>query len=222
MQRHQVQLAAGEFSYVEHGHGDPVVLLHALGREAGDWAGVMEALGDRFRCLALDQRGHGRSVRPAGYEFPAMAGDVGEFAEALGLERFALIGHSMGGTVAWLFARYHGDRLSRLVLEDTAPPRPGDEWPEVPPDPPEEVPYDWEARRQIFRQLADPDPAWWARISAVTVPTLILSGSSPNPRLVEAASLLPAGRLVTIPAGHWIHESDLASFLAEVTRFLGG
>ncbi len=68
----------------------------------------------------------------------------------------------MGGTVAWLAAESRPNRLSRLVLEDTPPPRPGT--PPLPkrvrPDRP--LPFDWNAREAIVAQVNAPDPAWWA------------------------------------------------------------
>ena len=57
IRRRSLPISACEFSYLESGDGDPLVFLHALGRSASDWASVMEAMADRWWCLALDQRG---------------------------------------------------------------------------------------------------------------------------------------------------------------------
>jgi esterase len=98
----RIELDGGSFRYREAGASTaaPVVLLHQLGRDAHDWDTVSAALADRFRVLALDLRGHGESPRAPPFTFEQMRDDVVRFADALRLERFSLVGHSMGGTVA--------------------------------------------------------------------------------------------------------------------------
>ncbi len=81
----------------------PVVLLHALAAGANDWLEIANALSDRWRVIALDQRGHGGSARPGSYSFEQMRGDIARLIDGLGLVRPVLIGHSMGGTVAYLY-----------------------------------------------------------------------------------------------------------------------
>ncbi len=218
--RSSLRLPAGEFSYIECSGGDPIVFLHALGRSASDWASVMEDMAGSWRCLALDQRGHGESVRSGKYTFEAMERDLRAFVDVLGLDRFALVAHSMGGTVGWLFAEKTPERLHALVLEDTAPPTDRHTYPDTPNTPPEPVSYDWEARRQLVRQLNSPDPSWWANLSKVTAPTLLIAGSALDEDLHEAARRLPNGELIIIETGHWIHESQPETFIKAVGAFL--
>ncbi len=144
----------------------PLVLLHALGRSADDWLAVGTALSDRWRVIALDQRGHGGSARPGTYSFELMRDDLTALVDALGLERIGLIGHSLGGTVAYLYAQAHPERVWRLIVEDTPPPFPM-EMPE-PTDIPEDLPFDGRLLRPIIRQLNAPDPAWWDRLRDIT------------------------------------------------------
>lgn len=212
-------LPAGEFSYLEGGKGDPVVLLHALGRSAADWTTVIEAISDGWRCLALDQRGHGASVRCEEYTFESMTEDLRSFVDTLGLDRFLLVGHSMGGTVGWLFAESTPERLLGLVLEDTPPPSDRHSYPDIPDEPPQPVDYAWEARRQVIRQLNSPDPAWWRDLEKVTAPTLLIAGSPDQAELSEVAGTLPNGVLITIRAGHWIHENQSDAFVKAVRAF---
>jgi len=75
-----------------------------LGAGADDWVDTAIALSDRRRVIALDQRGHGASARPGFYSFELMRDDLARFIDNLGLLRPVLIGHSMGGTVAYLYA----------------------------------------------------------------------------------------------------------------------
>lgn len=220
--RASVELPAGNFSYLEQGEGDPVVFLHALGRSAADWTTVLEAMSDTRRCVALDQRGHGASVRCAQYSFESMEHDLRSFVDTLGLGRFFLVAHSMGGTVGWLFAERTPERLQGLVLEDTAPPSGLHSFPPVSDTPPDAVDYDWEARRQLLEHLNSPDPAWWADVEKVTAPTLIIAGSQHHDELEEATRRLPNGNLITIEAGHWIHQSRPDAFVDAIRSFFGG
>jgi pimeloyl-ACP methyl ester carboxylesterase len=220
IRRRSLLIPAGEFSYLEFGEGDPLVFLHALGRSASDWAPVMEAMADRWCCLALDQRGHGDSPCSGEYTFEVMEQDFRAFVDGLGLDRFFLVAHSMGGTVGWLFAQKTPERLRRLVFEDTPPPSDRHTYPDIADTPPEPVTYDWEARRQLFRQLNAPDPSWWANIERVTTPTLFIAGSDKNDDLQNSARRLPDSKLIVIETGHWIHETQPAAFIAAIRAFL--
>ena len=101
----------------------PVVLLHGITGHARVWDHLAERLLPGHRVLALDQRGHGDSD-PApddDYRVGAMADDVAAFAGSLRLDRFALVGHSMGGRIAIKYAGDHAARLERLVVIDIGP-----------------------------------------------------------------------------------------------------
>jgi len=195
------------------------------GRATRDWDAVAAALSDRYRVLALDQRGHGESARPDAYSFELMRDDLARFADALGLGRFSLLGHSAGGAVAYLFAEEWPERVERLVIED-APPY-GSDLPEAPAEPTEPVLFDWRIIAPITRQLNAPDPAWWGRLRDIAAPTLIVGGGAtsdiPQDKLAEAARLIPDCRLVTIEgAGHFVHENKPDAFLEIVRGFLIG
>ncbi len=107
------------------GGGPTIVCLHGLQSQAHTWDRVAEALSPQYRVLALDLRGHGDSEKPpAGYRTGDFAADVEGFAQALGLDRFVLMGHSLGARIAAYYAGLFCDRLIRLVLEDPAFPLP--------------------------------------------------------------------------------------------------
>jgi len=111
--------------YVEWGRpdGPAVVLLHGITGHARVWDTLAARLEDRYRVLALDQRGHGDSDAPedADYRISTMAEDLEGFAKTLGFSRFDLLGHSMGGRVAIAYAAEHVARLRRLVIVDIGP-----------------------------------------------------------------------------------------------------
>src|SRR5919107_2659723 len=87
--------------YLTGGEGTPLVLLHALGESALDWRWVLPCLSRTHRVYAVDLPGFGYSGKPSAAYSPAFfARFVGAYLDALGLERAALVGNSLGGLVA--------------------------------------------------------------------------------------------------------------------------
>jgi len=110
----------------QQGDGDPaLVFLHYYGGSSRTWRFVMEALSGRHRTVATDHRGWGRSEAPAtGYRIEDLANDAQGVIQALGLRRFVLVGHSMGGKTAQLLASRRLPGLEGLVLVAPSPPSP--------------------------------------------------------------------------------------------------
>jgi pimeloyl-ACP methyl ester carboxylesterase len=108
--------------YVDDGGagGVPVLFVHSLAGNTGQWAAQLAHLRPGRRAVALDIRGHGRSDPPTDgdYTIPSLAADVWAVADALGLERVVLVGHSMGGTVAIACAAARPERAAGLLLVD--------------------------------------------------------------------------------------------------------
>ena len=104
----------------------PILILHGWLDHAGSWEAVATALATEYTVFVLDQRGHGRSAfapPSSHYHFPDYVADVQDFVRALNLSDFDLIGHSMGGTVASLYAAFGAVKPARLVLiEGLGPP----------------------------------------------------------------------------------------------------
>lgn len=111
--------------YVEWGAVDApaIVALHGLRSFAYTWEPVALPLADRFRIIALDQRGRGESDWDPQRRYYAehYVRDLAVLADHLKLARFVLIGHSMGGSNAFVYAGTHADRLAGLVIEDMGP-----------------------------------------------------------------------------------------------------
>jgi 2-hydroxy-6-oxonona-2,4-dienedioate hydrolase len=103
------------------GEGTPLVLLHALGESALDWRWVLPALSRTHRVYAVDLPGFGYSGKPsAEYSSAFFARFVGAYLDALGLERAALVGNSLGGLVALRLALSEPARVSALGLVASA------------------------------------------------------------------------------------------------------
>ena len=110
----------------EKGHGErTIVFLHYWGGSSRSWRFVTEALSDAYRTVATDHRGWGHSDAPAdGYTIADLADDAQGAIEALGLSRYVIVGHSMGGKVAQLLASRRLPGLEGLVLVAPSPPSP--------------------------------------------------------------------------------------------------
>jgi pimeloyl-ACP methyl ester carboxylesterase len=102
----------------------PLVLLHGFSAQARYWDGFAVHMRDAYHVYALDQRGHGDSEWADEYPTESMPNDLAAFADQLGMERFTIVGHSMGGGVAYRFAAAHPERIERLIIEDSAVPSP--------------------------------------------------------------------------------------------------
>jgi 3-oxoadipate enol-lactonase len=106
------------------GSGPALLLVHGFGGAKEDFADHIDALAARHRVVTFDLRGHGESDGPsdiAAYSLDRMAADVLGVADALGIDTFRLLGHSMGGMVARRVVLAHPARVAALVLMDTSP-----------------------------------------------------------------------------------------------------
>jgi pimeloyl-ACP methyl ester carboxylesterase len=116
--------------YLEWGEASApaILLLHGFSSTALAWRNVGEALASRYHVVALDQRGHGASDWDAQrhYTIDDFVADARAVSQELHLAPFVLIGHSMGGSIAYTYAAVHPEDVSRLVIEDSAP-RPADD-----------------------------------------------------------------------------------------------
>jgi pimeloyl-ACP methyl ester carboxylesterase len=101
----------------------PLVLLHGLRGYSGTWRALAKALSGERRLIAIDQRGRGESDwdPAANYYTDAYLSDLETLIARLNVDRFVLLGHSMGGTTGYVYAAKHPDRLDALIIEDIAP-----------------------------------------------------------------------------------------------------
>jgi pimeloyl-ACP methyl ester carboxylesterase len=110
---------------IERGHGRPLVLVHGVTLQAEAWAPLLHLLGDRFRVVAIDVRGHGRSTPGSGgIGRLRAADDLAQLLEQLDLHDAVVMGHSMGGMILGELCRHHKDvvdeRVAGLVFMSTA------------------------------------------------------------------------------------------------------
>ena len=98
----------------------PVVFAHSLAGTGSHWSAQLDHLRPHRRAVAFDFRAHRQSQPPRNHEYTvaAMADDIAAVVDTLSLERFVLVGHSMGGGAALLYAGSHPDRVAGLLLVD--------------------------------------------------------------------------------------------------------
>lgn len=126
VQDRTVTLNGLRFHYVDWGNegAQPLVLLHGLSSHAHTWDRFAAEMQPDFHVLALDQRGHGETDWADDYARERRVEDVDAFVKALGLERIALLGLSMGGRAAYMYTAAHPDAVERLVIVDIGPESP--------------------------------------------------------------------------------------------------
>ncbi|HEX9295957.1 MAG TPA: alpha/beta hydrolase [Polyangiaceae bacterium] len=102
-------------------NGLPLLFVHSYAGSSANWSAQLAYFRPTRRAVAFDLRGHGKSQAPASgdYAVKSLAGDIASVADGLHLDRFVLIGHSMGGSAAIAYAGAHADRVAGLVLVGT-------------------------------------------------------------------------------------------------------
>jgi pimeloyl-ACP methyl ester carboxylesterase len=108
--------------YEEHGRGDPLLCIMGLAADSRAWMFQLPDFAKRYRTVVFDNRGVGRSAKPAGpYTIHEMADDAAGLLDVLGIARAHVLGVSMGGMIAQELALRHSERVRGLVLCCTYP-----------------------------------------------------------------------------------------------------
>jgi branched-chain amino acid transport system permease protein len=119
-----VQLQDWKMQYREHGSGEePIVFIHGFVASDRWWLPTFDRLPEQYHSYAINLRAYGGEEPVlSGHTIARYAEDLAEFVDALGLERFDLVAHSLGAGVAMQYALDHQDRLKSLVLVDPLAP----------------------------------------------------------------------------------------------------
>ena len=106
------------------GEGPPLLLVHGWPENWYAWRLVMPALARDFEVIAVDQRGIGLTDKPQdGYDTGTLADDLVALMDALGHERFAVVGHDTGYVISYALAADHPDRVDRVAVAEIPGPR---------------------------------------------------------------------------------------------------
>jgi pimeloyl-ACP methyl ester carboxylesterase len=103
-------------------NGRKWVFIHGLMGYGQNWRRIISGLEATERCLAYDQRGHGKSFQPdSGYAPEDYANDLKQIVDEIGWDKFILVGHSMGGRNVLAFASMYPEYVEKLIVEDIGP-----------------------------------------------------------------------------------------------------
>ncbi|MBL4683725.1 MAG: alpha/beta fold hydrolase [Nannocystaceae bacterium] len=119
--RGRVECNGLQISYLEAGEGPPVVFIHGWPTNAELWRTVLTQVGKTHRAIAIDLPGFGRSDKPTDtrYSFRFFSKVLDGFADALGLQRFGLVVHDLGGPIGLYWAVHNPGRIRELALLNT-------------------------------------------------------------------------------------------------------
>ncbi|MFJ4342401.1 alpha/beta fold hydrolase [Streptomyces sp. NPDC088915] len=248
--RAAVTVAGRHLSYLDFGGpGRPLLALHGHFGEGRTFTRLARELGDSWRVVAPDQRGHGHSDRPDDFSRAGYVEDAATVLEHLGIESAVVLGHSLGGVNAYQLAARHPGLVEALVVEDIGAVVDDDlsfglSWPHRATtraellqllgtsavhltDSVREYPDGWglafDARDVVVSQR-ELNGDHWDDWLAVQCPVLLVRGGD-SPVLdaehaKEMAARRPGTRFVELPAGHAVHATLPEEFAAVVREFL--
>lgn len=108
-----------KLAFREHGHGQPLIILHGLFGQSDNWNTIAKQLGEKgFRVFTVDQRNHGLSPHSTQWTYESMAADLQEFVMEHDLKKPVLLGHSMGAKTVLFFEFLHPGISDKLILAD--------------------------------------------------------------------------------------------------------
>ena len=110
-----------ELFYRSVGAGRPLIILHGLFGSGDNWQSLARQYAEHYTVFMVDQRNHGHSQHSPDHSYRLMADDLLAFVDQRGLQDIYLLGHSMGGKTAMLFASEHSHRVEKLIVADIAP-----------------------------------------------------------------------------------------------------
>jgi len=110
-----------ELFYRKTGEGSPLIIVHGLYGSSDNWMPIARQLSARHTVYMIDQRNHGHSPHHPDNSYESMKNDLAEFFEQHQLGQAIVLGHSMGGKAAMLFAADYPEKIEKLVIADIAP-----------------------------------------------------------------------------------------------------
>jgi pimeloyl-ACP methyl ester carboxylesterase len=110
-----------QLHFQSYGQGPPLIILHGLFGSLENWHSISLNLAADFQVFAVDQRNHGRSPHTPEMSYPLMAEDLKELVANQQIEAVNVLGHSMGGKTAMLFALTYPELVQKLIILDIAP-----------------------------------------------------------------------------------------------------
>ncbi|MGW2463115.1 alpha/beta fold hydrolase [Streptomyces sp. NPDC001761] len=231
------------------GPGRPLFALHGHFGEGRTFTRLANDLQDHWRIIAPDQRGHGRSDRPADFSRDGYVKDAANLLNHLGLIDTVVLGHSLGGVNAYQLAARYPHLVRALIIEDIGAEVDDDlsfslSWPHRAPtraglleglgasanyltDAIREYPDGWGlafSPQDMITSQQQLNGSHWSDWLASNCPALLIRGSRSSVLSIQHAEDMAARRphtqLIERPTGHTVHETDPVGFAAVVRSFL--
>lgn len=219
-------------AYQEKGSGEPLILLHGNGEDSSYFRHQIAHFQDRYRVIALDTRGHGKSPRgSAPFTIRQFARDLLDFLEIHGIADAVLLGFSDGANIAMRFAMEHPERVKALILNGgNLDPTGVKRSTQLPIEIGYRIARHFAARSAEARKNAEmlglmvnepnvrPD-----ELARITMPTLVLCGTRDMIRESHSrkiAGSIPGAKLVILPGTHFLANQRPAEFNQAVDAFL--
>ena len=251
LKRNQFSSGGLKLSYLDAGgEGRPFIALHAHWMDGRTFQSLANALQPEWRLIAPDQRGHGYSDHAEDYSRAGYLADLLALLDELAIDRFPLLGHSLGGVNAYHFAALHPERVTGMIIEDIGVVLQGDmsfvkPWagvyetrreleqkigdrlsPYVAPSFRESA-DGWRlafAPDDIIRSIKESDGDHWKVWLESRCPALVIRGKqsrvSDETHLREMSVRRPHTRFVELDGGHAVHLDATQAFESEVRQFL--
>lgn len=218
--------------YQEKGKGKPFILLHGNGENGTYFNNQIEFFSNRYRMIAVDTRGHGKSPRGAApFTIEQFAEDLNELMIELDISKAIIVGFSDGANVAMKFALRHSDKIEALILNggnlDTKgikrviqiPIEIGYKITKIFADKSEEAKHNMEL---LGLMVNEPDIKS-DELHSIQVPTLVIAGTKDmikRAHTEEIARNIPNAKLSIIQGDHFIANKESNKFNKEVELFL--
>jgi abhydrolase domain-containing protein 6 len=122
LQLKSLRVGDHEIAYLDGGHGEPILMVHGFAANKDNWTRFAKFISPVYRVVALDLPGFGEStcLENASYSIEDQAKRLNQFADAVGLKKFHIVGNSMGGYIAARYAVMYPERVLTLGLFDAA------------------------------------------------------------------------------------------------------
>jgi len=213
--------------YTEHGRGEPLILLHGNGEDSSYFEHQIAFFQNRYRVIAVDTRGHGKSPRgTAPLTLNQFADDLRAFMDELDIASAHILGFSDGANVAMLFALAHPTRVKSLILNG------GNLFPEglteqtrreIDEEYEQAVAANDESLLELLRLMIDEPHIDPVQLSGLNMPTLVVAGTDDmieeaHTRLI--AESIPNAQLTLIEGTHFIAFENPDAFNRVVSEFL--
>ena len=133
LERRDVQVDDHQWVYLDGGKGETILFVHGFGAEKDRWGTFLPAFSKSYRLIVPDLPGFGENSRvpTARFDIPSQVKRLSRFIEAIGLDKFNVVGISMGGYISAYYASEHPEKVKSLCLLDAAgvdSPMPSDLW----------------------------------------------------------------------------------------------